>query len=227
MPREHGAWGMLLVPFATAVATAGVLDWKVALLLVSTLSFYIARASWLKRQFKWTTLLLATSLAAATPLLFAWKLWWIAAFGAVAALLAAQRTQRSLAMQLAATGGLTLTAPAAWYAATGALDATAFWLWLWNTLYFAGGLLYVRMRITRTGPRWPVLGFYGALLVFVLVLAAANVVSCRLLLVFAPAAARAAIGAGRLASPLRVKCLGWSEVAHSILFGALLAVALR
>jgi hypothetical protein len=30
-----------------------------------------------------------------------------------------------------------------------------------------------------------------------------------------------------LASPLRVKRLGWSEVAHSLVFGALLTVALR
>lgn len=227
MPREHGAWGMLLVPFATAVAVSGVFDWKVALLLASTLCFYIARASWLKRQFKWMALLLAASFAAAAPLFFVWKLWWLAAFSAVAAGLAARPNPRGLAMQLAAVGGLTLTAPAAWYAATGALDATAFWLWLWNTLYFAGGVLYVRLRIERTGPRWAVLGFYAALLLFVLALSAANVVSYRVLLAFAPAATRAAIGVGRLALPLRVKRLGWSEVAHAILFGALLTVALR
>jgi len=227
MPREHGAWGMLLVPFATAVATAGVFDGKVALLLASTLSFYIARASWLKRQFTWMALLLAASLAAAAPLLIVWKLWWLAAFSLVAAALAARPNPRSLAMQLAATAGLTLTAPATWYAATGALDATAFWLWLWNTLYFAGGLLYVRLRIERTGPRWPVLAFYGTLLLFVLALAAADVLSYRLLLAFAPSATRAVIGIGQLALPLRVKRLGWSEVAHSVLFGALLTIALR
>jgi hypothetical protein len=227
MPREHGAWGMLLVPFATAAATAGVFDAKVMLLLVSTLCFYIARTSWLKRQFKWMALLLAASLALAAPLLLVWKLWWLAAFSIVAAGLAARPNPRSLAMQLAATAGLTLTAPAAWYAATGALDATAFWLWLWNTLYFAGGVLYVRLRIERSGPRWPVLAFYGAVLLFVLALALTDVVSSRVLLAFAPAAARAAIGVGRLASPLRVKRLGWSEVAHSLVFGALLTVALR
>ncbi len=227
MPREHGAWGMLLVPFATAVAVSGIFDGKVALLLASTLCFYVARASWLKRQFKWMALLLAASLAAAAPLFLVWKLWWLAAFSAVAAAFAARPNPRGLAMQVVAVGGLTLTAPAAWYAATGALDATAFWLWLWNTLYFAGGVLYVRLRIERTGPRWPVLAFYGALLLFVLALALADVVSFRVLLAFVPAAARAAIGVGRLASPLRVKRLGWSEVAHSLVFGALLMFALR
>jgi hypothetical protein len=172
-------------------------------------------------------LLLAASLAAAAPLFFVWKLWWLAAFSAVAAAFAARPNPRELPMQLASTGALTLTAPAAWYAATGALDATAFWLWLWNTLYFAGGVLYVRLRIERSGPRRPVMAFYGVALLFVLALALADVVSSRVLLAFAPAAARAAIGAGRLALPLQVKRLGWSEVAHSLVFGALLTVALR
>ena len=34
MPREHGAWGILLIPFATAVGVAGVWNLPVALLLV-------------------------------------------------------------------------------------------------------------------------------------------------------------------------------------------------
>jgi hypothetical protein len=71
------------------------------------------------------------------------------------------------------------------------------------------------------------MALYGVALLFVLALALADVVSSRVLLAFAPAAARAVIGVGRLASPLRVKRLGWSEVAHSLVFGALLTVALR
>ncbi len=227
MPREHGAWGMLLVPFATAVATSGVLDGKVALLLVSTLTFYIARTSWLKRQFKWMALLLAASLAAAVPLFFVWELWWLAGFSAVTAALAARPNPRSLAMQLAATAGLTLTAPAAWYAATGRLDATAFWLWLFNALYFAGGLLYVRMHIEPPQRRALVLAYFGAVAVFVLALAAGGVVSWLVALAFAPAVARAAVGTARLAPRVRIKRLGWTEMAHSVAFGALLALALR
>jgi len=240
MPREHGAWGMLLVPFATAVAISGVFDAKVALLLASTLSFYIARASWLRRRWKWTALLLAGSLVTAAPLFLAWRLWWLAAFAGIAAALAVQPTRRGLAMQLAAVAGLTLTAPSAWYAATGRLDATAFWLWLWNALYFVGGLLYVRMRVEAAARRVPleslaarmrfgapVLGFFCVLTLFLLALVAGGVVSCRTLSAFVPAVARAAFGVGRLAPQLSIKRLGWTEVAHSILFGALLTMAMR
>src|SRR5664280_497196 len=108
MPREHGAWGILLIPFATAVGVSGVFDLKVALLLASVLCFYVARTSYLKGNVKWTTILLAGSVACVVPLLLVWKSWWLAAFGAVAAPLAFRKTERSVAMQLLAVGGLTL-----------------------------------------------------------------------------------------------------------------------
>ena len=46
MPREHGAWGILLILFATAVGVTGVFDLKVGLLLASVLCFYIARTAY-------------------------------------------------------------------------------------------------------------------------------------------------------------------------------------
>ncbi len=230
-PREHGAWGILLVPFATAAGIAGVFDAKLALLLASVLLFMFARASFLAKRWGWAALLAGLSAGCAAPLLIVWKLWWLVAFGAVGAALALRPTRRDSPAQLAAVCGLTLTAPAAWYAATGALDAMAWWLWCWNALYFIGGWLYVRMRIApvaaRPGLRWPVLGFFCGLMLFVLALALANVVSYALLLAFTPAVTRAVLGVGRLAKPLRIKRLGWSEVALSVVFGALLVWVMR
>jgi hypothetical protein len=150
LPREHGAWGILLIPFATAVSVAGVFDLKVALLLASVLCFYIARTAFLKQNFPWTIRLLAGSAGCALPLLLVWELWWLAAFGAVAAALAFRKTERSIAMQLLAIAGLTMTAPAAWYVATGKLD---YRLWLLNVLYFAGGVFYVKMHIAAAMAR--------------------------------------------------------------------------
>lgn len=227
MPREHGAWGMLLVPFAVGVAVGGVFDLKVALLLASTICVFLARASWIKRQFRWTGLLAALAAAAAAPLFWVWRLWGLAGFAALAAPLAVRPNSAALSMQLLAASGLSLTAPAGWYTATGRLEATAFGLWFWNSLYFAGGVLYVRLRLARGGPVWPVLGFYAALLLFGLAWAAAGVISYGVPVAFAPSAMRAIIGAGRLQRPLRVRRLGWSEMGHAVLFGALLAVAMR
>jgi YwiC-like protein len=102
MPREHGAWGILLIPLATAVGVSGVFDLKIALLLAGVLCFYVARTSYLKGNVKWTMILLAGSVACVIPLLFVWRLWWLAAFGAVAAPLAFRKTERSVTMQLLA-----------------------------------------------------------------------------------------------------------------------------
>ena len=235
MPREHGAWGILLIPFATAVGVSGVFDLKVALLLASVLCFYIARTSYLKGNVKWTTTLLAGSVACVVPLLFVWKLWWLAVFGAVAAPLAFRRTERSVTMQLLAVGGLTLTAPAAWYAATGHLSTKALLLWFLNALYFAGGVLYVKMHVAAAIRRGdskirlgaPVLIFYTALSSVLLAMALSDVISCWVLVAYAPVVARAFVGVGRLGPTLRIKRLGWTEVAYSLVYAVVLVGAFR
>jgi hypothetical protein len=222
MPREHGAWGILLVPFATAVGVAGVWNLPVTLLLVSVLSFFIARMSFLKRDWKWAGILLAVSAAAAAPLLLVWKLWWLVAFGAVAAPLAFRKTERHLAVQLLAMTGLTPTAPAAWYVATGNLDAMAWKLWLLNSLYFAGGFFFVKMHLaaafqrTVTGVRTGTI-VYHAVLIPVLLVAAGTMAWA-----FVPGIARAFIGAWRLTTKLQIKKLAWTEVTLSMVFGSLL-----
>jgi hypothetical protein len=221
MPREHGAWGILLIPFATAVGVAGIWNAAVTLLLASVVCFYIARTSWLKKNYWWTAALLAGCAVCAVPLLLVWKLWWLAAFGAVAAPLAFRKTGRSLAMQLLAVAGLTLTAPAAWYVATGMLD---YRLWLLNVLYFAGGVFYVKMHVAtamarKPAGRWPVVIYYGALTgVFVWWPAG---------LAFVPAIVRAFVGVALLSPTLRIKRLGWTEVAHSIVFAVVLIALIR
>ena len=235
MPREHGAWGILLIPFATAVGVSGVFDLKVALLLASVLSFYVARTSYLKGNVKWTAILLVGSVASIAPLLFAWKLWWLTAFGAVAAPLAFRKTERSLTMQLLAVCGLTLTAPAAWYTATGRLDIAALLLWFLNALYFAGGVFYVKMHVAaairRGGSKIrlgaPVLVYYTTLSCVLLAMALCHVISCWVLAAYAPVVARAFVGVGRLGPTLRIKRLGWTEVAYSLVYAVVLVGAFR
>jgi hypothetical protein len=221
MPREHGAWGILLIPFATAVGVADVWNLPVTLLLASVLCFYIARTSYLKKNYRWTVGLLAGCVACTLPLLFVWKLWWLAAFGAVAAPLAFRKTERGVAMQLLAVAGLTMTAPAAWYAATGQLE---YRLWLLNALYFAGGIFYVKMHVAtaiarQPTKRLPVAIYYGAL--------TGLLAWWPLGLAFVPVIVRAFVGAARVLPVLRIKRLGWTEVAYSIVFAVSLVALIR
>jgi len=240
MPREHGAWGILLIPFATAVGVSGVLDVRMALLLASVLCFYVARTSFLKQHAKWTFLLLTGSALCTAPLLIEWRLWWLAAFGMVAAALAFRRTERSLAMQLIAVAGLTSTAPAAWYAATGSLDRRAWLLWGLNFLYFAGGVFYVKMHVAAAIRRKPLdhgsdrfalgaatLTYYAGMSGVLVAFAAAHWIPWAALLAYAPVVIRAIAGVCRLSATLRIKRLGWNEVAYSLVYAMVLIAALH
>ena len=240
MPREHGAWGILFIPFATAVAVSGVFDLKVALLLVSILCFYIARASYLKHNIKWTAILLAGSILFALALIVKWSLWGLIGFGAVAAPLAFRQNGRSAIAQVIAVCGLTLTAPAAWYVATGQINAKALWLWLLNALYFVGGVFYVKMHIAAAARRKPLqslrekaaiggstLLHSAGLSVCLAALIAGKAIPPVVCGAYLPGVARAIAGIGRLSPTLRIKRLGWTEVAYSIVFAAALIASLR
>src|SRR5512138_530025 len=45
LPREHGAWAMLYVPFVAGALVASAVNWRVVLLLFSTSFLFIARES--------------------------------------------------------------------------------------------------------------------------------------------------------------------------------------
>jgi hypothetical protein len=240
MPREHGAWGILLVPFISAVAVAGVFNLPVVLLLGSILSFYIARTSWLKSDMRWTIRLLAVSGLLAVPLLAVWRLWWLPVFAVVALPLAARKTGHGLAMQLASIAGLTLTAPAAWYAATGHLDGRAAMLWVLNALYFVGGVFHVKMHLAAAINRVPLdamrdrwrtgsrnLVYHVGAMAVVAGLSACGWVPAAVLAGFGLALGRAMVATMMLSPKLRIKRLGWSEVVFSLVFMVLVVVALR
>jgi hypothetical protein len=240
MPREHGAWGILLVPFISAVAVAGEFNLPVVLLLGSILSFYMARTSWLKRDMQWTVRLLVLSVILAAPLVLAWRLVWLPVFAVVALPLAARKTEHGLAMQLASITGLTLTAPAAWYVATGDLDERAAILWLLNALYFVGGVFHVKMHIAAAVRRVPLttlgdrfrsgarnLGYHVGALVAVGGLAAGGWVPVTVLAGFGVALGRALAATMMLSPQLRIKRLGWSEVVVSLVFMVFIVAALR
>jgi 4-hydroxybenzoate polyprenyltransferase len=172
LPKEHGAWAMLYVPFALGVAVAGRVNWPVLLLLLSATAVFISRESllvyWRARARgrdaaeAGRTLLLYLALAAAfgSLLIFALKFFWLIPLGmAGAALLlingkqATRMEERVVTGEIMAIAGLTMTAPAAYYAASGRWEMTAFWLWLLSALYMASSVFYIKLRVYRLNPR--------------------------------------------------------------------------
>lgn len=173
IPREHGAWGLLLVPMITGAGLAfresrNVLSF--ALLLTSALALF-----WLRTPFE--SLLGTSAMRAQTKnerravifaiailasvaalglasLLWAGRnasLWWIgaaagAAFALQALLRKLGRRTRMLA-QIVGTIGLTASAPAAYYVITGQFNATAWTLWIVNLAFAGNQIHYVQLRL--------------------------------------------------------------------------------
>ena len=172
LPKEHGAWAMLYAPFILGVAVAGRVNWPVLLLLLSTTAVFISRESllvyWRARARGrdaaevGRTLLLYLALAAAfgAPLVLAFKLFWLIPLGLIGAALllingkqATRMEERGTTGEIMAIAGLTMTAPAAYYAADGRREMTAFWLWLLSALYMASSVFYIKLRVYRLNPR--------------------------------------------------------------------------
>lgn len=260
IPREHGAWGMLLVPLATGAIVAsrlGVHARPLVLFIVTTLALFWLRTpveAWLglspiKAQTKeerasvlrLIVLLCVIALASLSILcttgysrgLFIIGIVAAIAFGVQEVVKKLGRAGRMPAQIIGAIG-LTSTAAAAYYVASGVLDRTAVLLWITNWLFAADQIHFVQTRIRGSRlntsaeklsrGKWFV---YGQI-VLVIVLAAAmafRVLPVWTLIAFVPALVRGVAWFVRPTQPLDVHKLGFSELAQAIVFGALLSVA--
>lgn len=169
-PREHGAWGILLVPYLTAVAIAGGWTLPVLVGLAAVLLVFLARAplellfvpqsrgrppGLTQQNVRRFALLYGLSAVACGGLLvLIWEFYLLLALAALAALLFGVRvraawrgTERSWRAELAATSGLTLSALAGWVVSTGGISKTGILVWLLNWVFFASAMLYVKSRI--------------------------------------------------------------------------------
>ncbi len=262
-PREHGAWGMLLVPL-TAGAAVGL---RSLTALIPTILFAIAAVALFclrtpaesltgttafrpQTGAEYRAVALSVAAYASTAVLaIAALLWlersWTLIFlgGVVAALLLGQAALKKLgrdlrmSAQLIGALGLTSTAAAAYYVVAGRMDSTALVLWALNWLFAANQIHFVQLRIhaARATTREEKLGrgrsflIGEALLLSALVLVGIfRLVPALALLAFAPVLTRGLTWIlTSNTSPLEVRHLGKSELAHAIVFGALLILSFR
>ncbi len=173
IPREHGAWGMLLVPLATGAIVALRTAFNGGALTVfvcAALSLFWLRTpleSWLgtsaikahtreERTFV-LQMIFAIGLCAATcvtSLLWNGRNRELLLIGAIAALaFAVQAGVKKLGRkgrmpaQVIGAIGLTSTAAGAYYVASGQFDRTAIALWLANWLFAGDQIHFVQVRI--------------------------------------------------------------------------------
>ena len=176
VPREHGAWGLLLVPMVTGAGIAfreSSNFFPFLLLLTAALTLFWLRTplesylgtSAVKAQTveeRRDVLFAAVYLAAIAGLALAMllrggtnPLLWLtgcaagAAFAGQALLKKLGRKMRMLS-EMVGIVGLTASAPAAYYVVTGKFGATAWILWLANLLFAGNQIHYVQLRIHTT-----------------------------------------------------------------------------
>jgi hypothetical protein len=172
VPREHGAWGLLLVPLFTGVvvgAAAAQRAWPLVLFTVASLSLFWMRTpveSLLgttamraqthdERCVAWSaSLALGTTAVACLGALFRHGYRALFLFGAAAAVAFVAQTllmklgrRFRMGAQLIGAAGLTAAAPAAYYVATHRLDARVWLLWAANWIFAGNQIHFVQMVI--------------------------------------------------------------------------------
>jgi YwiC-like protein len=172
-PREHGAWGILLVPL-TAGAAVGFQDYSTLiptfLLATVAVSLFCLRTpveslagtstfhpqSDSERRAVVSSIVAYSSVAALALATLLWleREWNLVLLGAaVAAIFLGQALLKKLGRELRLSAqwvgslGLTSTAAAAYYVAAGKMDATSFALWATNWLFAANQIHFVQLRI--------------------------------------------------------------------------------
>ncbi|MDW8240918.1 MAG: YwiC-like family protein [Acidobacteriota bacterium] len=253
LPKEHGAWAMLYVPFLIGILVAGRVSLPVLLLLLAVSCLFIARESllpwWRARRRGQRAdaarrmMLIYLTLAAlfGAPLLFYFHLWKLVWLGvpvlillAVNAEQATRREDRTILGEILAIIGLTTTAPAAHYVAGGAWQPTALWLWALNAFYFTSSVFYVRWRVLSAHARhaeereqikWHCALYHSFLVVALGVLALTGNISLFVLLAFAPAVGRAFWYLLRPTAALSLPRIGVLEIVYSTIFLVLVWLA--
>lgn len=262
--KEHGSWAVLLVPMLVSASVVGKWTIDFVLLTLSAFGFFMSyvpvhillrnllgvphQDEKLTQAKFWAAMYLFIGAAFILPLLMKGYIFLlpIGALGAIAFFgnfILTRRYFKTIASDLLAVAGLTLSAPSAYYVLTGLLDTTALLLFILNFLFFGCSVFYVHMKIRASATKktkltWTdklSLGklnllYHAAVILIVGILAATSASGRRLdslsglvaLIAFTPMFIHGVYGTVKLSGRIRFKNLGFLLLAQSILFGILL-----
>ncbi len=260
-PREHGAWGLLLVPMAIGIA-AGALargrGWGVstaylicalAIFLLRTpartlMGFSLIRAEAGERMrlvlasaaYAAIAIAMGAILIAHLPLMPLLALAAVGAFSVAAEeiLMLGGRPWHLWAHSAGAVG-LSSTAAGGYLALTGRLDIAALVLWAFSFVFALNQLHFVHLRLRAARARnvaeklalgEEFIGVMVACAVPMIVALWREWASPLMLLAFLPAGVARARWFLSEPAPLRIHRLGMTELAHNLVFAALLVAAL-
>lgn len=175
LPREHGTWAMLVVPWAVGCGIGGRLTIRGSLLLVGGLALFLAQhrlAAWYRHRHRsmerrerrdtlaalavLTAIGLGAMAAALIDLPPATLTVLVGAGGlstAASLLLVDARLDHALPGQMLAAIGLGVMAPGAYFATGGTRAREALALWVLDGAFFLWAVFYVRLKIEARARR--------------------------------------------------------------------------
>ncbi|MBI4428884.1 MAG: YwiC-like family protein [Ignavibacteriales bacterium] len=179
LPKEHGAWAVLLVPMIVVASVKQVVSGELLLLALSTVAVFMAsgllqtvlRHIFLVAQEDqkvqnakfWTAVFFFNAIFLVIPLLLQ-GFWWLLGFGAlsllafVATFLLTRGSQKTISSDLVATLGLSLTGLSSYYLLEGTLNVEGFQIWSFTLLFFGSTVFYVHMKIQAAKAKENVFG---------------------------------------------------------------------
>ena len=274
LPREHGAWGLLLVPMITGAGVAFRASVHVTpflVLLTAALALFWLRTpvesllgtSAMRAQTKAErreVAIVIAGLSAVAAGALGTLLWsgrnpdlWLIGGAAVVAFVGqallnlmwrrpprpsregeAERPRSKnsahrlrMLSEIVGTIGLTSAAPAAYYVMTGRFGATAWMLWLANLIFAGNQIHYVQLRIhtariqglrAKLAHGWAFATGQAVMTLVLTVACMTGLLPKLASLAFAPLLFRGWFYFIKKPSPLLVRRLGWSELAHAVAF---------
>ncbi len=255
LPKEHGAWAMLYVPFVLGVVVAGRVVWPTVWALLAITALFFGREALRRlrraRQHqhprphvqRGLILELGILVTCAGLLLFRHRLYGFLPLGLGAVLVLAfnleraeQREDRRILSELLAIVGFAMAAPAAYYASAGIWRHEALWLWGLCWAYFASSVFYVKQVVLGVQPRrwveykamrpW-VIAYHAALLLSLVCLVSWGNISPWILCAFAPILWRSAWALLRRPVRLDLRRIGTLEIVYALTFLVFTALTFR
>ncbi|RKD21702.1 hypothetical protein BEP19_13805 [Ammoniphilus oxalaticus] len=225
IPKQHGAWAMLIAPFVIGVGACGFIGYHVPLFIGWTL-LYLAtypillafKREDLRSYFRSIlTYLIPALLCLSVTLVYSWRLLLIGLlmlpFFLVNLYYAKKNRERSFINGLCATVIFSIGGLASYYLGTGYLDNKAAIVWALSVLFFTGSLFFVKSMIReKRNIMFRVIssGYHVLLLVISWALGVPW-----LFFAFLPSTIRSTAFYGK---PLSIKGVGIVEVVNSVYF---------
>jgi hypothetical protein len=254
LPKEHGAWAILIAPIVVGLIGAPAVSPAAATLFVlGSLAVFLSRtplqvllAKPRDRQAQaWLVFYAALTAGAFIPLILLLGCWKLLYFAVPSGLLLAENIlanksgkRFSAFNEAAGVFGLCLGAPAAYYAASFTLDARAWSLWLLCSVYYLGPIFHVKMaalqhRAVADPAAVPAIAvmrrrstvYHALSLAGVAAWAASGGVPFAVAIPFAAALAKTVQRGLRPPARVDFKALGYSEVGYSALFVVVMGFA--